>query len=282
MIAGRMRPRSLITTERTSEMRFEGKRVIVTGAASGIGLAVCKRLTAEGATVAGLGRRVAPLEDAQRANDIAFIQSADVSDQDSIGPAIGRLLDELGGLDCLVNSAGVAIPGGIHETKLADWELPFAVNTRGTYLVTKMCLDALLEGGGGSLVNIASDAGMTGDVGLDAYTASKHAVVGLTRSLAVTWASRGLRSNVVCPSVTITPMVTDWFKSLTPQEQDRYRRLTPIGRLAQPEEIAGPVAFLLSDEASYVNGAVLPVDGGATAGYFYDFDSEEQSIQTSA
>ncbi|MGJ6123065.1 SDR family NAD(P)-dependent oxidoreductase [Mycolicibacterium sp. Y3] len=249
-------------------MRFQGKRAIVTGAASGIGRAVSERLAAEGALVAGIGRRIQPLEEAKDALNLRAVASADVSDPDSIAPAIAELLDELGGLDFVVNSAGIAMAGNIQDLGVGQWELPFAINMRGTFLVTKLCLDALLDGGG-AIVNIASDAGMTGDVGLDAYVASKHAVVGFTRSLAMTWASRGVRSNVVCPSVTVTPMVTDWFAELTVEEQSRYTRLTPIGRLAQPEEVAGPVTFLLSDDASYVNGAVLPVDGGATAGYSF-------------
>lgn len=252
-------------------MRFEGKRALVTGAATGIGRAVSARLAAEGAQVAGIGRRLHALEEARDALGLRVVEAADVSDPDSVTPAICRVLDELGGLDFLVNSAGVAQAGNIQQLSVDDWELPFAVNMRGTFLVTKLCLDALLDGGG-AIVNIASDAGMTGDVGLDAYIASKHAVVGFTRSLAMTWVSRGVRSNVVCPSVTVTPMVEDWFQGLSAEEQRRYSNVTPIGRLAQPEEVAGPVTFLLSDDASYVNGAVLPVDGGATAGYCYDVE----------
>jgi len=247
--------------------RLEGRRAVVTGHASGIGRATTARLVSEGVRVVGLDL-AGP--DGNRADGAGLAREirADVGDESSLAAARDQALAELGGLDMLVHCAGVEVLGNVLEVSPDEWDRAFRVNVRGTYLVARSFLAALLDGGG-VLVNLGSDAGLTGDVGLDAYTATKHAVVGLTKCLAVTWGSQGLRANVVCPGLTMTPMAERIIDAADEAERDRYHRFVPSGRLGRPEEIAATIAFLLSDDATYINGAVISVDGGATAGYFH-------------
>lgn len=247
--------------------RLNGRRAVVTGYASGIGRATAARLVSEGARVVGLDRTEIGA-DLLAAAGISKGVRVDVGDEDSMIAARDEALDELGGLDLLVHCAGIEVLGNVFEVDPEEWDRIFRVNVRGTYLAARCFLPSLLDGGG-ALVNLGSDAGITGDVGLDAYTATKHAVVGLTRCLAVTWGGKGLRANVVCPGLTMTPMAERIIDSADEADRDRYHRFVPSGRLGRPEEIASTIAFLLSDDASYINGAVISVDGGATAGYFH-------------
>lgn len=262
------------------DRRFHGKRAIVTGAASGIGRATARLLVDDGATVVGLDRDTAVgWKLCGEEERLAFrgIEQADVSDEGSVRTACERAVETLGGVDYLVNCAGIeGRLGDLLKLSAADWDRVFAVNARGTFLAIRALIKRISEDGGGAIVNLGSDAGLTGVAGFDAYAASKHAVVGLTRCLALSWGRRGVRVNVVCPGMTATPMAERIFGSSDEAETpEKTRSFIPQGRFGQPGEIASTIAFLLSDDAAYINGAAVSVDGGSTAGYYYD---EERDI----
>lgn len=258
------------------EERLHGRRAIVTGCASGIGRATARRLLDDGAAVFGLDRAwpggVPPIE-----SGLDGFASVDVSDECSVRTACADALECLGGVDCLVNCAGIEGKlGDVTDLSVSDWDEVFAVNVRGTFLMVRALIEEIAENGGGAIVNVGSDAGVTGVVGFDAYAASKHAVVGLTRCLALAWGRRGVRANVICPGMTATPMA-ERIASVGDEVEkpDATRNFVPMGRFAQPTEVAATIVFLLSDDAAFVNGAAVSVDGGSSAGYFFE---EVQSI----
>lgn len=247
--------------------RLEGERIVVTGGASGIGLAIATALSDEGARVIVLDRDPDAGGRVAAEHSLAGFVEGDVTDAGSVARAVEEAAGLHGGIDGLVNNAGIEILGGIDDLTEEQWDRQFDVNVKGVFLVTKAALPHLLESAPAAVVNTASDVGLNGEIGIDAYVASKHAVVGLTRSLALTWARRGIRFNAICPGTTLTPLTERHFAAAGGDEQSASRSI-PAGRLARPAEIASGVAFLLSDEAGYVNGSTLVVDGGATAGPF--------------
>lgn len=222
-------------------MRFVGKSALVTGSSGGIGAAVCAALEKEGATV-------------HRAD---MQMGLDITDSD----AVGAFVRGLGAIELAVNAAGVE--GAMAKTAdadLAGFDRVVDVNLRGVFV----CMKAELAAGARSIVNVASVAGLAGWHGAAAYSASKHGVVGLTRTAALEYARQGVRVNAVCPGVTQTPMY-DRMLALNPELAARTLNANPTRRIARPEEVAAPILFLLSDDASFVNGVTLPVDGGLTA-----------------
>ncbi|ODU04420.1 MAG: hypothetical protein ABS81_10230 [Pseudonocardia sp. SCN 72-86] len=228
--------------------RLEGRVALVTGAARGIGAAVVDRFRAEGAVVVAF--------------DIDGPSPCDVSDETAVAAAVGRTLAEHGHIDVLVNNAGIQWPDGpVHETAPDVVSRVLAVNLAGMFHTAHHVLPSMLEQGAGSIVNMASVGALKGSTTSHAYGASKGGVVSFTRALAVTYAGRGIRANALCPGLTRTPMV----ERLGPGWIADAAARTPAGRLAEPAEIAAAALFLASDEASFVNGAVLPVDGGRTA-----------------
>ena len=232
-----------------------GRVAVVTGAASGIGRATATLLAAEGATVAALDLRPAP------GTELAL--AVDVSDAAQVGRAIAEVRAALGPIDILVNAAGIVVGGPLDgETFLDQWELGLAVNLTGTMLVTRSCLPDLLRNGDGRVVNIASTEALGAARGTMPYSVSKHGVVGFTRSLAVEFGRQGLTANCICPGATLTGMT----EAIPEAERNRFAaRNVPVGRYGHPEEIAHLIVSLVVPAASFVNGAVIPVDGGQTA-----------------
>ncbi len=248
--------------------RFAGKTAIVTGAASGIGAATARRLGAEGADVLCADLRL----DGAEATATAIVEAGgsaqaaevDVSDSASARALVGTAVGAFGGLDVLCNIAGIG-----HATHFADetddgWLRTIAVNLNGCFFTAHAALPHLLESKG-NIVNVASTAGMMGQAYVAAYCASKHGVIGLTRSLAIEFGRKGIRANAVCPGGTNTNIIGG-FAPPEGANMHLVMRAMLLDSLAEPEDIAATIAYVGSDEARFVNGAVLAVDGGITAG----------------
>jgi NAD(P)-dependent dehydrogenase (short-subunit alcohol dehydrogenase family) len=244
---------------------LRGRPVLVTGAASGIGHATCTRLAAEGALLALVDRDDGALQAALPRADRAVSIVADVSCETAVRDAIERAVAELGGLRGVVTSAGIFDQAEL--LPLADVELDtfsrtLAVNLTGTFLVLKHALPHLARAGG-AIVTIASTAALRGHGFGAGYTASKGGVVALTRLVAVQYGDQNVRANCVCPGLTATGMTA--HVTGDPDYVAGASRGIPLRRIARPEEIAGTICHLLSDDASYVNGQIIAVDGGVTA-----------------
>lgn len=244
--------------------RFEGKIVIVTGAGSGIGAGVARRFLKEGATVVVNGRREHKLRETIASFDPgkSLVHPGDVSDERYVKHLVGDTLAKFGKLDALVNNAGFAIFGPFAQTTTHDWRRILATNLDAVYFACREALPHLLETKG-SIVNISSASGLGGDWGMSSYNAAKGAVTNFTRSLALEYGSHGVRVNAVAPSLTTTEATADIVK--LEAAMAAFRDRSPIGRSATPDEIAGVVVFLASDDAIFVNGVNLPVDGGLHA-----------------
>jgi meso-butanediol dehydrogenase / (S,S)-butanediol dehydrogenase / diacetyl reductase len=249
-------------------MRMDAKRAVVTGAASGLGREVAQLFAAEGArvVVADVNAGGAELVAAE-INDgggTALAQVCDVRVEDQVRAALERSGSEWGGLDTLVNNAGVQLEKPLDETTNDEYDWVFDVNVRGVFWGCKHAVTRMRESGGGAIVNTASALSLVSDPFLPVYTASKHAVLGLTRSVGVAYAAHGIRCNCVCPGDMQTPMIERYWEATGDPEKARREMASmyPAGQIGQPGEVARAVLFLASDEASYVNGSFMQVDGG--------------------
>jgi meso-butanediol dehydrogenase/(S,S)-butanediol dehydrogenase/diacetyl reductase len=244
--------------------RFEGKAVIVTGAGSGIGAGTARRFLQEGAFVTLNGRREAKLHETLAGFDAAksLIHSGDVSDEAYVKRLVEDTVTKFGKLDVLVNNAGIATFGPFAQTTTQIWRNIMATDLDGVYFGVREALPHLLKTKG-SIVNLSSASGLGGDWGMSSYNAAKGAITNFTRALALEYGSRGVRINAVAPSLTSTEATADIENSEAVMVA--FRERLPIGRAATPEEVAAVIAFLASDDARFVNGVILPVDGGLHA-----------------
>lgn len=251
-------------------MTIAERTVLVTGGGTGIGAAVARALAADGQRVAICGRRAEPLR-AVASQTGALDVVCDISDGGQVERLVESVVAEFGRLDGLVLNAGVITPGGVAELSVADWSAMVSVNLTGAFLVAKAALGHLIESRG-AIVSVASVAALRAASDMGGYAATKAGLAMLTQSLAVDHAHQGLRANVVCPGWTITEMADDEMTSFggerglaVPDAYELVTALVPQRRAAFAEEVAAVVTWLLSDQASYVNGAVIPVDGAASA-----------------
>jgi len=254
-------------------LRFEGKVALVTGAAGGIGRATVARLAREGARVVATDLKDAPLDETaalvDRTGGEVATSAHDVRSWDDWQRVVGEAASRFGGIDLLVNNAGIeGRVAPIPESPEDAFDQVMSVNAKGVFLGIKAVVPALRERGGGAIVNVSSVAGVIGEAIIAPYVASKHAVIGLTKSAAAGHGAEGIRVNAVGPAPIDTRMMRALETGIAPGQEAEikaaFEQRLPLGRYGQPEEVAAVIAFLCSDDASYVTGSFYTVDGGMT------------------
>lgn len=250
-------------------MSLNGKVVLVTGAAGGSGKAISKRCLREGATVVACDIKK-PVWQAEEYEDKIIRLEFDVCDENAVNKAIEEVNSRTGGISILVNNAGIAPEANLVDTEIDLWDKIFAVNARGTFICTKAIVKNMLQKNmGGSIINISSIAGRNSFAGCSAYAASKAAVIGFTRSLAVELGPNNIRVNAICPGSVDTDMIQGVIKNIsknTGMNHEQVREMMengiPLRRFQTPEDVAAMVVFLASDEGKNVNGESINLDGG--------------------
>jgi NAD(P)-dependent dehydrogenase (short-subunit alcohol dehydrogenase family) len=243
-------------------MKLDGKVAFVTGFGSGLGQAIAVLFAKEGAALVGTstteakGRRT--VEMIESAGKKSLFRPGDVSNSAQMKALIDETVKQFGGLDIVVNSAGVRTNGSITEITEEQWDRTIDVNLKGVFVVSRLAIPEMIKRGGGVILNIGARSGMAGQAGRAAYCASKGGMVTLTEAMAMDYAHERIRVNCICPGPTRTPMVD----TSTPEKLARYKTRVPIGRIGEPEDIAYAALYLASDEASMITAAILPVDGG--------------------
>jgi len=253
-------------------MRLKGKRALITGGGSGLGRAMAERFTEEGAAVviADINRSdaEATVKKLTAQGRRAMFTIGDVSKTADGERMVQEAVAFLGGLEILINNAGIETVGSVTTAKEEDWDRQIGVNLRGTFVMSRFAIPEIIKAGGGSVINLGSIGGLVAVKEYSAYGASKGAVIQLTRSMALDFAQNNIRVNCICPGPIDTPMIQRAAETLNPQDPDAIKKLygsfTMLGRLGRPEEIANCALFLVSDESSYVTGHALAADGGYT------------------
>lgn len=249
------------------DFSFSGRTVLITGASTGIGRVTALAFAAAGAAVV-IGdvdpRAEETAKEIVAAGGRAVFQKTDVSDSAEVESLVERAVSEFGSLDVAFNNAGLLPPTApLAEQTEEDWDRIMAVDVTGVFLCMKHQLAQMVKAGRGAIVNTASVAGIRADPGMAPYVAAKHAVVGLSKAAAIDYATQGIRVNAIAPGLVRTPMTERWLND--PAMRESVLADSPIGRAAEPEDIAGLVLFLASDHASIITGAVYPIDGARTA-----------------
>jgi 3alpha(or 20beta)-hydroxysteroid dehydrogenase len=251
--------------------RLDGKVAVVTGAGSGNGRGIARAFAAEGARViaADLNGNAAK-ETAAGLGEVARAAQADVTNEADCARLMQLAIGAFGRLDILVNNAGIWKTGTVETLSAADWQQLMAVNVTGVFLCSKHAVPRIAAAGGGSIINLASLAGLVGAAGGVLYHASKHAVVGMTKCMALDHAPQGIRVNAICPGAIDTPMLQSIMELRAGAQgrsedelRERYRRTTPLGRIGTPEDVGQIAVHLASDEAAWVTGICYTLDGGS-------------------
>jgi NAD(P)-dependent dehydrogenase (short-subunit alcohol dehydrogenase family) len=248
---------------------LQGKVIIITGAATGIGQAAARRMAQEGARLILADVNAEDCAANERAireagGEALFVKT-DISVEDEVRAMVDAATSTYGRLDGAFNNGAISSPNQlIHELDLEVWQRILAINLTGAFLCMKHEIAAMLESGGGSIVNTSSTAGIRAFPMIPAYCASKHGVIGLSRNAALDYGPRNVRVNVIAPGAVMTPMLRSTVLDLYPGAQKRIEASTPMGRISEPVEQAEAAIWLLSDAASYVSGTVVPVDGAST------------------
>lgn len=243
-------------------MKLQGKVAFVTGFGSGLGQAIAVMFAKEGAAVGGTSttesKGLETVSLIERAGGKAFFRAGNVGNYKQMQSFIDETAQRFGGLDVVVNSAGVRTNGSITDISEDDWDRTLDANLKGAFVTSRIAIPYMQKRGGGVILHVAARSGMLGQAGRAAYCASKGGMVRLTEAMAADHAQDKIRVNCICPGPTRTPMVD----TSTPEKLARYKTRVPLGRIGEPEDVAYAAVYLASDEASFVTAAILPVDGG--------------------